>query len=64
MKALFYTFGVLCIYSYFLYPMILKLMPMRKHFGAKGIKSTVTGLDLPELSLIITVKNEEQRVNK
>ncbi len=37
---------------------------MRKHFGAKGIKSTGTGLDLPELSLIITVHNEEARVHE
>ena len=37
---------------------------MRKHFGAKGIKSTGTGLDLPELSLIITVHNEEARIRE
>ena len=62
MKALFYIFGVLCIHSYFLYPLILKLMPTRKIPGTNGNGSTGSEFELPKLSLIITVHNEEARI--
>jgi len=64
MKALFYIFGVLCIHSYFLYPLILKLMPTRKSSVPDGIRPTGPRFDLPKLSLIITVHNEEARIRE
>jgi len=64
MKALFYIFGVLCIYSYFLYPLILKLIPSRNNSRTSGVGSTDSGNDLPKLSLIITVHNEGARIRE
>lgn len=55
MTTLFYIFAVLCIHSYFLYPLILKLLPARKF-------SFTTVAELPKLSMIITVHNEESRI--
>lgn len=56
MEALFYCTAVLCCYSYFLYPLLLKLLPRR-------VPATpVPGGELPRLSLIITVHNEAARI--
>ena len=59
MESVFYLFAVLCCYSYFIYPVILKLIPERKK---KEIADKKTGL--PHLSLIITVHNEEDRISE
>jgi hypothetical protein len=50
----------LCGYSYFLYPLILKLVPGRKH------ERYVSGREVsyPLLSLIITAHNEEHRITE
>jgi glycosyltransferase involved in cell wall biosynthesis len=60
MEILFYVFAVLCAYSYFLYPFLLKLVPARKASVKDGLK--VNGL--PQLSLIITVHNEAARITE
>ncbi|MDX2506713.1 MAG: glycosyltransferase, partial [Gammaproteobacteria bacterium] len=60
MEILFYLFAVLCAYSYFLYPVLLKLLPVRKIIDISDKKNTT----LPVLSLIITVHNEESRVRQ
>jgi len=62
MAALFYLSGVLCLYSYFLYPLILMLLPARSlsHTGVK----TDANSELPFLSLIITAHNEEGRIRQ
>ena len=60
MEIAFYFFAVLSAYSYFLYPVLLKLLPSRKfsdNWGEGNIK-------LPMLSLIITVHNEEGRIRE
>lgn len=58
MKYIFYLTGLLCGYSYFLYPLILKIVP------ARNKRTEVTHRDFvyPALSLIITVHNEEGRI--
>jgi len=58
MDFLFYLFAVLCAYSYFLYPLILKLVPARSTQEAQIIDDK----DLISLSLIITAHNEEDRI--
>ena len=62
MVTLFYIFGVLCLYSYFLYPLILKLLPAREFLHTDGKSDAKT--ELPVLSLIITVHNEEARIRE
>jgi len=62
MATQFYIFGVLCLYSYFLYPLILKLLPERVFIKADGKTDEV--VKLPALSLIITVHNEEARIRE
>ena len=59
MKYILYFSGLLCGYSYFLYPLILKFTPARKAraTGASG------RMEYPALSLIITVHNEEAANN-
>ena len=59
-EVLFYVSGLLCVYSYFLYPLILKLVPPRS--GAAPFSNRVA--DLPRLSLIITVHNEQARIEE
>jgi len=58
MEHYFYFVALLCGYSYFLYPLILRLAPARKP------RATGTGGEIPypALSLIITVHNEEERI--
>jgi len=60
MHSLFYLFGFLCVYSYFVYPILLKLLPSRKVAGVaeKG------NFSRPCLSLIITAHNEEMRIRE
>jgi glycosyltransferase involved in cell wall biosynthesis len=62
MITLFYVFGLLCIYSYFLYPLILIILPKRafKPAAKKGDMQS----ELPTLSLIITAHNEEARIQE
>lgn len=58
LKVLFFILAVFCIYSYFLYPLILKLIPPQRRAG-----QALLGDDaLPFLSLIITVHNEESLI--
>ena len=60
MEHLFYFTAILCGYSYFLYPLILKLMPAR---SSEQVKITNDN-NLPQLSLIITAHNEEARIRE
>ncbi len=60
MEYLFYLFAVFCAYSYFLYPVLLKLIPVRKIADISDNKEA----GLPVLSLIITVHNEENRIGQ
>ncbi len=64
MTGLFYLFGVLCIYSYFLYPLVLKLTPARRRGEFDAVPETTLEQrrDWPSLSLIITVHNEAARI--
>ncbi len=60
MELSFYIFALLSGYSYFIYPVLLKLLPARKPYdGADETNAT-----LPQLSLIITVHNEEDRIRE
>jgi hypothetical protein len=60
MRYLFYVSALLCGYSYFLYPLILKLVPRRK--PEQGVSDNEESY--PTLSLIITAHNEEQRITE
>ena len=60
MIFLFYFSALLCGYSYFLYPLILKLIPRRTIRGPLPEKVDV----LPEMSLIITAHNEALRIEE
>ena len=60
MEYLFYVSALLCGYSYFLYPLILMLLPGRRNKqGNYG-----PGVSYPPLSLIITAHNEEHRITE
>jgi glycosyltransferase involved in cell wall biosynthesis len=58
MEYVFYLSVVLCGYSYFLYPLILKMIPPRYSQKTPQADSSV----LPALCLIITAHNEEGRI--
>jgi len=60
METLFYIFAVFCLYSYFLYPLILKILPERKSSDIDV--DSQPDSELPFLSLIITVHNEAGRI--
>ena len=60
MEFAFYFFAVLCVYSYFLYPMILKVIPVRRGVSSDGKQDE----NLPVISLIITAHNEEGRIRE
>ena len=60
MHSLFYLFGFLCAYSYFIYPVLLKLIPARRIIDGGEKNDTA----LPCLSLIITVHNEAARIRE
>lgn len=58
MEVWFYFFAVCCAYSYFIYPVLLKLLPARKTAEFTETES------FPSLSLIITAHNEEGRIRE
>jgi len=58
MNFLFYLFALLSGYSYFLYPLILGLLPRR----VPAAESILTPGQVPALTLIVTVHNEETRI--
>jgi glycosyltransferase involved in cell wall biosynthesis len=58
MKPLFYLFALLSGYSYFLYPLILRILPRRVPVAESAAETE----RLPTLSLIVTVHNEEARI--
>lgn len=58
MKLLFYLFALLSCYSYFLYPLVLVLLPRR----ITALQSLPPAGELPVLTLIVTVHNEEARI--
>lgn len=60
MECLFYFSALLCVYSYFLYPLLLKLTPARKQANISRLEQN----QLPALSLIITVHNEQERIHE
>ena len=60
MESLFYLSAILCGYSYFLYPLILKLVPARSSVEIPVIEDS----SLPRLSLIITAHNEAARIQE
>lgn len=64
MEFVFYTAGILCAYSYFIYPVILKLLPARKSSNMLSDAIGEAGTNLPKLSLIITVHNEAARIRE
>ena len=59
-EILFYVSFLFCGYSYFLYPLLLKALPVR----SPGKGSLNENSELPSLSLIITVHNEEGRIRE
>ena len=61
MIVLFYLLGVFCIYSYFIYPLILQLIPSRQFDFAGSLPADD---EWPMLSLIITVHNEAARIRE
>lgn len=63
MEFLFYLFAVFCAYSYFLYPLILKLLPVRKSVLNEPDEAAAEQ-SLPMLSLIVTVHNEADRIRQ
>ena len=60
MEYLYLASALLCVYSYFIYPVILQLVPSRKQSVARVPDSG----DLPEMSLIITAHNEQGRISE
>jgi hypothetical protein len=65
MEILFYLFAVLCAYSYFIYPVLLKLFPStRRSSNADKENTNLPGPGLPRLSLIIAAHNEEGRIRE
>lgn len=56
--GIFWVLALLCIYSYFLYPIILRLIPSRRNVEFVPGSSE----SLPLMSLIITAHNEESRI--
>jgi len=59
-EVLFYLSALLCGYSYFLYPLILKLVPTRLSVALPVVEDG----SLPRLSLIITAHNEAARIQE
>jgi len=60
MEYMFYLSAVLCGYSYFLYPLILTLIPPRSSQETPQVDSAA----LPALCLIITAHNEADRIRE
>ena len=59
MKLFFIITAFLCGYSYFFYPLLLRWLPQRRSEAVEHARSPD---DLPVLSLIITVHNEQDRI--
>lgn len=57
---LFWFFGIAAIYSYFIYPLILRLWLVRPE--AKAIVEAQPQAAAPSVSLIVTAYNEESRI--
>ena len=60
MEYLYLVSALLCVYSYFLYPAILKLIPHRR----RAMVDSADRMDLPRMSLIITAHNEQGRIRE
>ncbi len=60
MEILFFFIVFFSLYSYFLYPVILKLIPEREILDTASIELK----QLPCISLIITAHNEESRIER
>ncbi len=60
MEILFFIAAFLSLYSYFLYPVLLKVLPSRRSDSGQNNGNA----NLPSLSLIITVHNEEGRIRE
>lgn len=60
MEISFYIAAFLSIYSYFIYPVFLKLIPKRTTL----VPDTAKIENLPNISLIITAHNEEGRIRE
>ena len=60
MKYIFYFSGLLCGYSYFFYPLILKFAPARK----TQVSVESGSMTYSSLSLIITAHNEDERIHQ
>ncbi|WP_100643199.1 glycosyltransferase family 2 protein [Alteromonas facilis] len=63
MESLFWIFLVLSIFSYFIYPMVLKLAAVVKSHPSHS-DSIGTSKELPPLTLIVTAYNEEKRIRE
>ncbi|TPW18428.1 MAG: glycosyl transferase group 2 family protein [Halothiobacillaceae bacterium] len=59
MKTLFLFSAFFSLYSYFIYPLILGLIPVRR---SAVVPPAIREAALPTLSLIITAYNEQQRI--
>lgn len=59
MEYLFILLAFLCGYSYFIYPLLLKLVPVRAVHRVNPDNAR-----LPGISIIITVYNEEKRIRE
>jgi cellulose synthase/poly-beta-1,6-N-acetylglucosamine synthase-like glycosyltransferase len=57
--GVFWLLGLMCLYSYFLYPILLKLIPARRRIK----EMPAMPAEMPSLSLIITVHNEAARIS-
>lgn len=56
MEVIFFISGLLCVFSYFLYPLMLKMVPALVRTSVEGQSSH------PSMTLIITAHNEEKRI--
>lgn len=59
MDILFIVTGILCVFSYFIYPVVLKCIPERKKITISSEKQRRLSV-----SLIITAHNEEKRIRE
>jgi len=58
---LFWLFGIAAIYSYFIYPLVLRVLVAKT--GAKASTAVGDGVTVtPSVSLIVTAYNEESRI--
>ena len=57
---LFWLFGIAAVYSYFIYPLVLRVLVAKA--GVKTDAEIAPPISVPSVSLIITAYNEETRV--